>query len=290
MARMDLQRWTVGRATITAVVEQHYEHVPPRLLYPGVEPADVARHPWLVPTYADVDGRLSLAIQAFVVELHGRKVLVDPCVGNGKKLAIDYWSEQAWPFMERFAEAGFDPEQVAVVVHTHLHADHVGWDTRLEDGGWIPTFPRARHLYTQAELDYCKRGDNPAIAGVYGESVEPIVRAGLADVVDDNAVLGDGLRLEATPGHTPGHVSLWVESAGEVALLTGDFLHHPVQCAEPSWYELGDADIELARVTRARMLARCAETGALVLGAHFSAPAAGRVRSDGPAFRFVPVS
>jgi glyoxylase-like metal-dependent hydrolase (beta-lactamase superfamily II) len=216
-------------------------------------------------------------------------VLVDPCVGNGKKRAMPFWNEKSWPFLERFAEAGFAPEQIDTVVHTHLHADHVGWDTRLEGGAWVPTFTRARHLYTARELEFVKLADNPGNAGVYDDSIAPIFAAGLADVVDENTDLGGGLRLESTRGHTPGHVSLWIESRGETALVSGDFLHHPVQCAELSWAEVGDVDADEARATRRRMLERAAATRALFVGTHFATRPAGRVVSDGAAFRFVPV-
>lgn len=192
-------------------------------------------------------------------------------------------------FLERFADAGLAPERVDTVVHTHLHADHVGWDTRKEGGAWVPTFTRARHLYTAPELEWVRKGGNPGIDGVYEDSIAPILDAGLAEIVDENADLGDGLRLESTRGHTPGHVSLWIESRGETALVSGDFLHHPVQCAEPSWAEVGDVDADLARATRRRMLERAAATGALFLGTHFATRPAGRVVPDGSAFRFVPV-
>jgi glyoxylase-like metal-dependent hydrolase (beta-lactamase superfamily II) len=191
--------------------------------------------------------------------------------------------------MERFAEAGFAVDGVDTVVHTHLHADHVGWATHRVDGEWIPTFTRARHLYTERELDYCRADDNPGIRGVYTESIAPILDAGLADVVAEDADLGDGLRLEPSTGHTPGHVSLWIESAGERALISGDFLHHPVQCMEPDWAETGDFDVAQARETRHRMLAKVAETGVLMFGTHFSTRPAGHVVADGDSWRFVPV-
>ncbi|HMJ13603.1 MAG TPA: MBL fold metallo-hydrolase, partial [Polyangiaceae bacterium] len=200
-----------------------------------------------------------------------------------------FWNEQEWPFMERFSEAGFTPEAVDTVVHTHLHADHVGWDTRLEGSTWVPTFARARHLYTERELAWCRAGGNPGIDGVYADSIAPIVDAGLADIVSEDADLGGGLRFEATPGHTPGHVSLWVESEGERALISGDFLHHPVQCSEPSWAEIGDENADEARATRRRMLNRAAELGVLFLGTHFPTHPAGRIRVEGDAWRFVPV-
>jgi glyoxylase-like metal-dependent hydrolase (beta-lactamase superfamily II) len=280
-------RWTVGDATITSVVEEQTERVPPEFFFPDASADAVLRHRWVVPDFADEQGTISLRVQAFVVETGNRRVLVDPCVGNGKTRALPFWHDQSWPFLERFSEAGFSPPTIDTVVHTHLHADHVGWDTHREDGAWLPTFTRARHLYTAAELEDCRTNGMPG-EDVYGDSVAPIVAAGLADVVDEAADLGDGLRLEPTPGHTPGHVSLWIESGGESALITGDFLHHPVQCAEPSWAEVADHDVDLARATRRRMLARAAARGALFIGTHFGTHPAGRVVADGDVWRFLP--
>jgi glyoxylase-like metal-dependent hydrolase (beta-lactamase superfamily II) len=284
-----VSRWTVGACTITSVLEEETEHIPPEFFFPDATARDVLEHPWVVPEFADADGRIAMRVQAFVIEHRRRCVLVDPCVGNMKKRPLPFWNEKSWPFLERFADAGFTPERIDTVVHTHLHADHVGWDTRLADGAWVPTFTRARHLYTARELEWCKLSDNPGTAGVYDDSVAPIFAAGLADLVDEDADLGDGLRLESTPGHTPGHVSLWIESEGATALVTGDFLHHPVQCAEPAWAEVGDLDREEARATRRRMLRRAAETGALFLGTHFPTRPAGRIVADGAAWRFVAI-
>jgi len=283
------QSWKIGEVTITCVVEDQTEHIPPELFFPDARAADVAKHAWLVPDFADASGRIALRVQAFVIETRRRRVLVDPCVGNGKKRPMPFWNERNFPFMERFEAAGFDPRAIDTVVHTHLHADHVGWDTRLVAGAWVPTFVNARHLYTARELEYCRKDDNPGIAGVFADSVAPIFDAGLADIVDEDAELGDGLRLEPSTGHTPGHVSLWIESAGETALVSGDFLHHPVQCAQPGLAEIGDLDVEQARATRRRMLARASESGALFLGTHFATRPAGRVEVCGDAYRFVPL-
>jgi glyoxylase-like metal-dependent hydrolase (beta-lactamase superfamily II) len=283
------ERWRVGACTLTSVLEEETRRIPPELFFPAARAADVARHPWLVPDFADASGRIAMRVQAFVIELRGRRVLVDPCVGNGKKRPLPFWNERSWPFMERFAEAGFKADEIGTVVHTHLHADHVGWDTRLEGGAWVPTFQNARHLYTQRELDWMRKGGNPGSDGVFDDSVAPILDAGLADIVAEDADLGDGLRLESTPGHTPGHVSLWIQSRGETALVSGDFLHHPVQCAEPQLAEVGDEDVELARATRRRMLERAADTRALFLGTHFATRPAGRVERQGGAFVFVPL-
>jgi glyoxylase-like metal-dependent hydrolase (beta-lactamase superfamily II) len=288
-AAMTLQRWQVGAATITSVVEDETHHIPPQLFFPAATSDAVASEDWLHPDYADADGNIALRVQALVIDIAGRRVLVDPCVGNAKpRPAIPFWHMQQYPFLERFAEAGFDRASVETVVHTHLHADHVGWDTQLVDDAWVPTFARARHLYTERELKWCKAGGNPGLDYVYDDSVAPIIDAGLADIVDEDADLGYGLRLEPSNGHTPGHVSLWVESDGTTALVTGDFMHHPVQCALPGWAETGDEDVEEARATRRRMLARAAETGALMIGTHFPSRPAGRVVTHGDAWRFVP--
>jgi glyoxylase-like metal-dependent hydrolase (beta-lactamase superfamily II) len=282
---MDLQRWTVGEYEITAIVEDETLHIPPEM-FVGARDTDVARHTWLVPEFADARGRIAMRVQAFVIDGLGRRVLVDPCVGNGKQRPIPFWNERTFPFMERFIEAGFAPERIHTVVHTHLHADHVGWDTTLEGAEWRPTFTRARHLYTARELAWAQLGDNPGTAGVHADSIAPIFAAGLADVVPEDFDLGGGLRLEPTVGHTPGHVSLWLESAGESALISGDFIHHPVQCSELGWAETGDVDPDQARATRRRMLARAAETRALFLGTHFPSRPGGRIVAAGDAFRF----
>jgi glyoxylase-like metal-dependent hydrolase (beta-lactamase superfamily II) len=270
------QQWSIGDSTIVSVVEAETAHIPPEFFFAGVDAAAVKEQPWLVPDFADDQGNITLRVQALVIDQPGRRVLVDPCVGNAKVRSLPFWHQQSWPFMERFAAAGFDPESIDLVVHTHLHADHVGWDTHLADGTWVPTFTNARHLYTEAELEFCRRAAGTNGEDVYGDSVAPIVDAGLADVVDGNTDLGTGLRLEATPGHTPGHVSLWLESGGDAALVTGDFVHHPAQCGQPSWSEVGDDDVELAEATRRRT--------------HFPTHPAGRVVTDGDAWRFVPVA
>jgi glyoxylase-like metal-dependent hydrolase (beta-lactamase superfamily II) len=285
---MQVQRWDVGAARITRVVEAETPGIPPELFFPGFVAADAQRIPWLVPDFAAEDGTITFAVQAFVVEVGGRTVVVDPCVGNGKRLQLFFWNDQHWPFWNRFTEAGFSADDVDLVVHTHLHADHIGWDTRREGDAWVPTFTGARHLYTEADLAHRRASDVPGEEEAYAESIAPIFAAGLADVVDEDADLGGGLRLEPTTGHTPGHVSLWVESEGETALITGDWLHHPLQCAAPDTPEVGDADVEVARATRHRMLATAARTGALFVGTHFPTAPAGHVRPDGDAFRFVP--
>jgi glyoxylase-like metal-dependent hydrolase (beta-lactamase superfamily II) len=284
--------WKVGNVTVTSVVENQTAQIPPEFFFPAASGAAVAEHPWLVPDFADGEGRLALRVQAFVIEEPGRRTLVDPCVGNGKSRRLPWFHQQEWPFLERFGDAGFSPDAVDQVVHTHLHADHVGWDTHLVDGAWVPTFVNARHLYTRHELDHALADDGAGGQGpadLYVDSVAPVVAAGLADVVDEDADLGGSLRLEPAPGHSPGHVALWIESDGEAAVVTGDALHHPVQCAEPGWGWLDDLDAAVALDTRRRLLDRVASSGALLIGTHFPSRPAGRIEVEGGSWRFVPV-
>jgi len=153
----------------------------------------------------------------------------------------------------------------------------------------VPMFTGARPLYTERELAYSREVAAQGAEDVYGDSIAPVIAAGLADIVAEDADLGDGMRLEPSTGHTPGHVSLWLERDGEQALITGDFLHHPAQCAEPEWAEIGDHDADQARATRRRMFDVAATSGALVVGTHFTTRPAGRIVTSGDVWRFEPV-
>src|SRR5690349_20664189 len=175
---METQRWTVGAATITRIVEAETPGIPPEFFFPAATAADIARHDWLVPDFAAADGTITFAVQAFVVDIGTRRILVDPCVGNGKQLTLPFWNMQDWPFWERFEEAGFSAESVDQVVHTHLHEDHIGWGTRPVDGSWVPTFGNARYLYNEVELAHRRTSDAERGDQAYAESIEPIFAAG----------------------------------------------------------------------------------------------------------------
>ena len=176
------------------------------------------------------------------------------------------------------------------MVHTHLHVDHVGWDTHRQGDRWVPTFPHARHLYVGAEIDSLRADTGAEAAQIRADAVEPIFDAGLADVVEPDADLGTGLRLAPTPGHTPGHACLWVEDGGRLAVVTGDVVHHPVQCAEPDLGFTVDADAAAARATRRTLLTDACDASALVLGTHFPTRPGGRLVPDGDAWRFAPLA
>jgi glyoxylase-like metal-dependent hydrolase (beta-lactamase superfamily II) len=275
------ERWRIGDVEITSVIEAQTDHIPPTFFFPDSSADAVRRHGWLIPDYADEAGDISLRVQAFVVRTPTRLIVVDPCVGNGKTLSLPFWNSGNWPFLERFAAAGFDPADVDLVIHTHLHEDHVGWDTHLDDGRWVPTFANARYLYTAAGLEFVRQATEGDRVQVLAESIQPIIDAGLADVVAEDLDVGEGLRLVPTPGHLPGHVSMWIESVdGRSALISGDFVHHHVQLAEPDWAEVADVDAALAVATRKRMFAEVAARRSLFLGTHFPTRSGGRIVHD----------
>jgi glyoxylase-like metal-dependent hydrolase (beta-lactamase superfamily II) len=171
------------------------------------------------------------------------------------------------------------------VVCTHLHVDHVGWNTMLENGKWAPTFPKARYLLGRREYDFWSAHDDGEQQAMLGDSVKPIFDAGLVQLVELDHVISPEIRLTPSTGHTPGHVSVMIESEGERAVITGDMTHHPCQLAHPDW-SLGDNDPKAAALTRSRLFAEWADETILVIGTHFAAPTAGHVVRDGAAFRF----
>ena len=269
-----MANWNVGDAKITKVVETE-QRWPFKALLPGAEEL-VDAHEWLRPDFVTDDGRMKLSIHSLVVESSGQTIVVDTCAGNGKaRPGAPAFDELQTDFLADFAAAGFDPAAVDTVVCTHLHVDHVGWNTMLVDGEWVPTFPNARYVFVQAEFDHWR--DEPQSYGpVFEDSVAPIVDAGLADLVQPDHRINDEVQLESTPGHTPGHASVRIESQGEVAVITGDMIHHPVQFAHPEMASSADWRQDLSTATRHDAFDRWAD-GRLVIGTHFAGRTAGRL-------------
>ncbi|MBH5338795.1 MBL fold metallo-hydrolase [Streptomyces pactum] len=285
--------WTVGEVTVHRIDEIP---LPPQTgpwLLPDATPGVVAGQDWLHPHFADADGVLRLNSHSFALVIDGLRVLVDTGIGNGKQRANPAWHDLHTDYPERLTAAGFPPEAVDLVVLTHLHADHVGWNTRQVDGAWIPTFPAARYLTARTEREFWTGyAMDEARRQMFRDSVIPIERAGLLDLVDvpaDGTQILPGLRLLPTPGHTPGHVAVELTSRGETALITGDCLHHPVQLAHPAIGACVDIDPQQAEATRRTLLASLAGTDTLLLGTHFAPPTAGRVVAHEDAYRLLPV-
>ncbi len=280
-------RWQIGTVRIARIVELEGPS-PGTFFFAEATPEKLLQHAWLKPRFMTEEGRLIASIHAFVIESQGRTIVVDTCVGNDKPRELKAWNLRKGRFLEDMAEAGFPRERVTTVVCTHLHVDHVGWNTMLTDGKWVPTFPNARYLIGRREHEYWSAHAAGGDHAIQSDSVRPVLEAGLADMVESDHRITSEVCLEPTPGHTPGHVSVRILSQGDGAVITGDLMHHPVQCAEPGWASNFDVDPEAARATRRAFLERYRDGKTLVLGTHFAAPTAGRLVAAGKAFRFSP--
>ncbi len=243
---------------------------------------------WMQPTAMDpTTGKLVLAIQSFLVRTPHHTIVVDTCVGDDKPRSMPRWNmTRSGRWLQNLAAAGVRPEAVDYVLCTHLHRDHVGWNTRLVDGRWVPTFPNATYLFSRKEFQYWEKERDLRPNEGFGDSVLPIVEAGRVQWVSNDFRLDDEVRLESTPGHTPDHVSVRLASKGAEAVITGDLIHTPIQCLEPAWAMRADFDRELARQTRRAFLERCCGTDTLVCATHFPSPSFGRVVRRGDAFWF----
>ncbi|MDP2123437.1 MAG: MBL fold metallo-hydrolase [Parvibaculum sp.] len=279
-------KWQVGAVTITKVVEVEATGGT-KFILPQATPESVAQYDWMKPHFVDENGRLRMSVHALIVETPSRRIVVDTCLGNDKEgRGVPGWNKLQGPFLENMAKAGYAREDIDTVMCTHLHVDHVGWNTMLVDGKWVPTFPNARYLMARSEFDYWQsEGDNAEQRAVFSDSVQPVFDAGLVDLVDTDHRICDEVCLVPTVGHTPGHVSVRISSEGEEALITGDFIHHPCQMARPDWAATVDYDPVQSTKTRHEMFSNLAGSGVLVIGTHFATPTAGHIERDGDAFR-----
>jgi len=286
-----MQTWQIGAVKITRIIESEtaVTYRAKGAMLPDATPDALKEVPWLVPQFVTPEGKLIFSVHALVVDAPGLRLIVDTCIGNDKPRRMTGNVGLQTPFLRRLADAGVTRESVDAVVCTHLHVDHVGWNTMREGDRWVPTFPRARYLLARREVEHWQQRDAVANdaeqTALLGDSVQPIFDAGLSQLVEMDHVLSDEVRLLPTPGHTPGHVSVAIHSEGESALITGDFVHHPCQLARPAWAFAYDSDQDAARVQRLAMFAQLADTATLVIGTHFATPTAGFVKRDGDGYR-----
>jgi len=281
-----MQQWRIGQVKITRVVEMQVAGGT-RFLLPQATPEAVASIDWLAPHFVDANGKLIMSIHALIIETPTRKIMVDTCIGNDKERNVPGWNKLQLPFLADLAKAGYPRETIDTVLCTHLHVDHVGWNTMLVDGQWIPTFPNARYLIADKEFQYWDTGDDKdGFGDIMGDSVRPVYDAGLVDLVDVNARLCDEVSLVPTPGHTPGHISVLIESQGVKALITGDSFHHPCQMAHVDWASSADYDPHASTATRENMLRDYADSDVLIIGTHFATPTAGHIRRNDGGYWF----
>ncbi len=259
-----------------------------RPLLPQATPERLRSHDWLFPEHCDEDANLRAAIHVFVLRSHAGTIVVDTGVGDGKpRVEFPQWSQLRTGFLDRLRAAGVEPDEVTTVVCTHLHVDHVGWNTTRDGDRWQPTFPNATYVFVRDEYEHLSEridAASPDLRAAFADSVRPIADAGLATLVERDHAVDEQVRLVPTPGHTPAHVSVAIASRGERALVSGDVFHHPCQLAFPEWSTRADTDPVLAAVTRTRVLEDLAASGTLLIGSHFVGPVVGGVARRGDAF------
>jgi glyoxylase-like metal-dependent hydrolase (beta-lactamase superfamily II) len=277
--------WNVGRVKITKIVE--LETIgSTRFILPLATHEAIRELPWLIPHSATEEGRLKMSIHSLVVETPSRRIVVDTGLGNDKEgRNVPAWNNRKGPFLETMTAAGFPPDSIDTVLCTHLHVDHVGWNTKLAGSTWVPTFAHARYVFGKTEYEHWRdHSEEPDKAAVFNDSVKPIADAGKADLVAGDHKLSDEITLIPTPGHSPGHMSIHIRSDGEEGLLTGDVAHHPCQMVHLDWSSTADSDPVQSAKTRRELFSRFADTPTLVIGGHFDA---GRIERDGDAFKFI---
>lgn len=285
----------LGDVTITRVEEMHGPIMPPEVFFPTISKAAWEEHrDELVPDHLDPAGEMvQVAMQSWLVRSQGQTIVVDTGVGNDKaRPAVAAWDHLQIDFLGALAAAGVKPEDVDLVVNTHLHVDHVGWNTVLQDGEWVPTFLNATYLMPRVDFEFWNPQNNSKVAGgvnenVYEDSVAPVHQAGQVQLWEDSHVIDGSLRLEAAPGHTPGSSVLKLVSGTDHALFAGDLMHTPLQVAEVDHDSCFCEDPTLARATRRAMLGWASDHNAVVLPAHFSGHGALEVQHHGDAFRIV---
>lgn len=293
-----MQPINIGNARIEKLVEIASMDLAADWLLPNILSTDIdAEIDWMDPRCIDkISRKLKLSFHSFVIRTPTQNILVDTCNGNHKERpSMPEWHRLNTNYLENLSRLGLRPEDIDLVLCTHLHADHVGWNTRLENGRWIPTFPRARYLMGRQEFEHYHRlhGENPAAPinrGSFSDSVLPVVEAGRAVFVDAGdqvaTELGTNVRLESAPGHTPGNLLVHVCYGHEHAIMSGDVIHHPIQCARPHLSNAADFNGAAALQTRLNLLESCADNSKILLTGHFAGTTAGHVVSHGSAFRF----
>ena len=284
--------FTVGDLTIHRVIEQETTYLPALEIFPALTGELLAENrSWLRQAKAlDDDDALILCFQSYVVKTPHHTILIDSCIGNDKpRPNRPKWHMKTDDnYLRGLAAAGVSVADVDVVMCTHLHVDHVGWNTRLDNGRWVPTFPNARYVFAKTEYDYWAAQNAKAEVPPFADSVLPVVEAKRVDIVADDFSIGDHARILPTPGHTPGHVAIAFGRTRDDAVFVGDAMHSPLQTRHPELSMKFDVDAELAARTRRSLLERLCDSGTLCCTAHFPSPSAAKITRWGDGFRCKP--
>ncbi len=267
----------------------------PGVFLPNYDPDFARQHmDWLAPSFFDpVNDKLILSFHSWLLRTRHHTIVVDTCIGNHKERPnFPPMHRLDKPWMSNLLATGVDPAEVDYVMCTHLHADHCGWNTRLENGRWVPTFPNAKYVFSRAEYESADPRNKPEGTGhdhnnrAFLDSVLPIMEAKQAELVEGVHAIGDDLLIEPAPGHTPGHITLRLKSGGREALFTGDVLHHPLQVYRPDWSSSACLAPDKSAITRRRILQENTDRDVTFFPCHFNAPYIGRVVSRQDAFAF----
>ena len=282
-----MQDRRIGDIRVTRIEEQTGPGFPAKDFFPEFEvDAFLAEQHWLAPSYYQPEsGRLVTSIHSWLLRTGKHTILIDACSGNHKpRPGMPRFDMLNTRYLERLREAGVQPEEVDYVMCTHLHVDHVGWNTRLENGRWVPTFPKARYVFGKTEFDYWTETHAKTPVPPFGDSVLPIVEAKLAAVVRDDYAIGDHARILPTPGHTPGHVAFIFGRGKDDAVFSGDLMHSPLQTRYPELSAKFDVDQPQAAATRRQFMERYCDSDTLCCTAHFPSPSVGKIRRNGNGF------
>ncbi|MBI2218439.1 MAG: MBL fold metallo-hydrolase [Candidatus Rokubacteria bacterium] len=284
-----MDRLTVGDASVVRIEEMVDTSFTGKGFFPAFDPEALRPHlSWLAPRYYIPErDALVFSMHSWVVKTGRHTVLIDTCIGNDKdRMPREHWHRLRTPFLERLRGSGTAPEDVDYVMCTHLHADHIGWNTVLKDGRWVPTFPNARYLFARVEYEHWRAhpDPNPIRRNGFNDSVLPIVEAGRADMIEDGHEVDGAFTVQLAPGHTPGNVHIRLASKGSEAVFAGDSVHHPIQVYEVHWSTVACVDQAAAAASRLRLLQTCAERRSVLLPAHFASPHAAYVDQAGGKF------
>ena len=286
-----MQPLTIGAFNVKSVHEDTGAYITPADMFPTATAEAVAEHlDWMTPTYFDIaSGKLKLAFQSFILQTPHHNILIDTCVGEDKERTHPEFHMKKWPWMDNLKALGLTPADIDIVMCTHLHPDHVGWNTQLRDGRWVPTFPNAKYVFARDEYAHWEKESaqgSERIGLTFIDSVLPVMEAGQAVLVDHDHQIEDGIWLEPTPGHSPGHVIVNVESEGERGAFVGDLMHHPIQVPHPEWSTCFCWDLEISAASRTAFVDTHTDAGTLVLPVHFAGATAGHITRDGDGQKF----
>lgn len=282
-----------GDLAIHRIIEQETTFLPALEMLPTLTPEVLAENrAWMQAAKAlDANDVLILCFQSYVVKTPHHTILIDSCIGNDKsRPSRPNWNMKTDDtYMGALAAAGISVGDIDYVMCTHLHVDHVGWNTRLENGRWVPTFPKAKYVFARTEFDYWMETNAKTAVPAIGDSVMPIVEAGRHEVVGDEHAIGDHVRILPTPGHTPGHSAFRLGRGKDDAVFSGDLIHSPLQARYPEMSVKFDVDQAAAARTRRSFLERYCDTDTLCCTAHFPSPSVGKIRRKGDGFSCEPV-